>query len=87
MGVEKRNGWFFFRCEVDDARRDEPAGVNWDENRLAFARAKEQGWWLSKQRGKWVALCPGCASTHKRAFPTKAGGKFTLKNTRTGRTF
>jgi hypothetical protein len=78
MGVEKRNGWFTFRCDVDGVCRDEPAGINWDENRLAFARAKEQGWWLSKQRGKWVALCSSCARSQQKAMAsaTTIGQKF-----------
>jgi hypothetical protein len=40
----------------------EPRNGNFDEQRLAYARAKEAGWHFSQGHGKWEALCPDCAT-------------------------
>ncbi len=73
MSFNRHNDSMIFRCDVCDARRDASAGSNWDEHRLAFALAKEDGWRLERQRGKWVALCPDCASVHGYSLRPQAG--------------
>jgi predicted RNA-binding Zn-ribbon protein involved in translation (DUF1610 family) len=56
MGINKRHGTVVFHCDICGVRR-----FDRDESRLTFVRAREDGWRLSKQHGKWETLCPDCA--------------------------
>jgi hypothetical protein len=58
MSFERVYQRMTFHCDVCGRRRDVDAGSNYDENRLAFTLAKEDGWSFDKLRGEWVALCP-----------------------------
>lgn len=63
MGVRKQRDIMFFSCDIPGCRTQhhERCAGNWDESRMAFVGAKEIGWRLTKERGRWIAECPDCA--------------------------
>lgn len=51
-----------FLCDIEGCgtRRVERTGPSYDEIRVAWATARGAGWHLSKEYGRWKALCPAC---------------------------
>jgi hypothetical protein len=54
-----------FRCAIPGcgATYFAPRKGNYDEARLAYTKAKEDGWHFKKRRGGYDSYCPDCAMT------------------------
>lgn len=60
-----------FHCDICGVRRLDQTTGNFLHavTRLTFMRAREGGWRLRKQHGKWEIICPDCASISGYSLP------------------
>jgi hypothetical protein len=61
MGVTTRRGIVYLHCEICSNHQMYPLRGKFEEAKVAYLRAKEDGWRLSKERGKFQAYCPECS--------------------------
>src|SRR5262249_8435961 len=66
MGIIWRTTSVLFRCDIPGCygTHAEQPDPDWDDSRAAIPKARELGWSMSKERGRWKAFCPQCSTVN-----------------------